>query len=75
MGGRQIEHSSSKLGQSVGSMESPCLCAKPVKQLFLFPCLHWPLFFFSVFIFSLFFFLVQRAWALSFFVCVSYVCY
>lgn len=37
MGGRQIEHSSSKLGQSVGSMESPCLCAKPVKQLFLFP--------------------------------------
>ena len=37
MGGRQIEHSSSKLGQSVGSVESPCLCVKPVKQLFLFP--------------------------------------
>lgn len=26
MGGRQIEHSYSKVGQSVGSMKSACVC-------------------------------------------------
>lgn len=41
MGGRQIEHSYSKVGQSVGSMKSACVCVfvcKRVIQLFLFPC-------------------------------------
>lgn len=37
MGGRQIEHSYSKLGQSVGSAQAACVC-KHVLQLFLFPC-------------------------------------
>lgn len=37
VGGRQIEHSYSKLGQSVGSAQAACVC-KHVLQLFLFPC-------------------------------------
>ena len=75
MGGRQIEHSSSKLGQSVGSVESPCLCVKPVKQLFLFPCYNMfalPLFLFFFFSFF-FFFPVQTAWA-NYSLCVSAMC-
>lgn len=35
MGGRQIEHSYSKVGQSVGSVKTVC---KRVIQLFLFLC-------------------------------------
>ena len=43
MGGCQIEHSYSKVGQYVGSIKSVCVCVcvfvcKRVMQLFLFPC-------------------------------------